>query len=79
MLRKSKLDWIVEQGGMVLMNTHPDYMNFGDKKVNYDEYPIEYYINILEYIKTKYAGQYWNVLPRDLAASASKLFTEKRN
>lgn len=76
---KSKLDWIVEQGGMVLMNTHPDYMNFGDKKVNYDEYPIEYYINILEYIKTKYAGQYWNVLPRDLAASASKLFTEKRN
>ena len=25
---KQKLDWIAEYGGMVLLNTHPDYMNF---------------------------------------------------
>ena len=25
---KNKLNWITEKGGMVLVNTHPDYMNF---------------------------------------------------
>jgi hypothetical protein len=25
---KKKVDWIVQKGGMVLLNTHPDYINF---------------------------------------------------
>ena len=25
---KKKLDWVAERGGMVLLNTHPDYMSF---------------------------------------------------
>jgi hypothetical protein len=24
---KKKLDWIVQKGGMALLNTHPDYIN----------------------------------------------------
>jgi peptidoglycan/xylan/chitin deacetylase (PgdA/CDA1 family) len=28
-LWKKKLDWIAEKGGMALLITHPDYMNFG--------------------------------------------------
>ena len=27
---KQKLDWIAENGGMALVNTHPDYMNFDE-------------------------------------------------
>jgi len=25
---KRKLEWVAENGGMPLVNTHPDYMNF---------------------------------------------------
>jgi len=32
-----------------------------------EEYPAEYYEEFLEYIKEKYVGQYWHLLPRDMA------------
>lgn len=66
-LWKKKLDWIAEQGGMALLITHPDYMNGDVKRLGIDEYPMEYYEEFLHYIKSKYDGQYWHVLPRDLA------------
>lgn len=63
---KKKLDWIADRGGMALLNTHPDYMNF-DKSLHYEKYSVNYYEDFLEYIKSKYAGQYWHALPRDVA------------
>lgn len=62
---KTKLDWIAERGGMALLITHPDYMNMGLAPPRFNEYPIEHYEEILKYIKEKYAGQYWHVLPRE--------------
>ena len=32
-----------------------------------EEYPVEYYVEFLEYVKKKYEGQYWHVLPREMA------------
>lgn len=64
---KEKLDWIVEHGGMALIDVHPDYMNFGDGKLGNEEYPAKYYRDLLEYIKLTYEGQYWHVLPRNMA------------
>ena len=64
---KSKVDWIVEHGGMVLVNTHPDYMNFSKNKSGVDEYPVEYYEKLLHYVKSRYYGQYWHVLPKQVA------------
>jgi hypothetical protein len=64
---KKKLDWIVDHGGMVLINTHPDYMNFRNGKTTCEEYPVHYYEGLINYIKTKYEGQYWHALPRDVA------------
>ena len=64
---KQKLDWIAEKGGMALLNTHPDYMNFGNKQDALEEYPVSHYLDFLTYVKTKYRGQYWNALPRDIA------------
>lgn len=65
---KKKLDWIVAQGGMALINTHPDYMNFGDETLKREEYPVKYYEELLEHITSKYKGQYWQALPRTMAS-----------
>jgi len=67
-----KLDWIAKNGGMALVITHPDYMNFSGKNLGIDEYPAAYYKEFLEQIKTRYEGQYWHVLPREIARFWSK-------
>ena len=64
---KKKLDWIAENGGMALLNTHPDYMHFGNGKPGLEEYTTDYYAELLEYIKDKYNGRYWHVLPKEIA------------
>lgn len=76
---KEKLDWIAEKGGMVLFNTHPDYMAFNSKGLGMEEYPAEYYVEFLEYIKSKYKGEYWHVLPRDMARFWISNMGEKEN
>lgn len=60
---KKKLAWIVEKGGMALVNTHPDYINFTQKKETIEEYPVGLYSQFLNYVKDAYPGQYWNALP----------------
>jgi hypothetical protein len=62
-----KLDWIVKQGGMALLNTHPDYMNFDGRLLDIEEYPVRLYAEFLRYVKDKYEGQYWHALPREMA------------
>ena len=64
---KRKVDWIAEKGGMANLIVHPDYINFGDSKGIFDKYPDRYYTDFLDYIKHRYAGQYWQPLPRDLS------------
>jgi hypothetical protein len=63
---KQKLDWVAERGGMVLINSHPDYMCFEGKK-SVDEYPIRYYQEFLAHVKQKYSGLFWPALPREVA------------
>jgi len=72
-LWKKKLDWIAEHSGMALLITHPDYMEF-DGQLAFDTYSAEYYEEFLNYIKTKYEGQYWHVLPKDMASFWKKSF-----
>ncbi len=62
-----KLDWIAEHGGMVLLDTHPDYMSFGGSPQTAKEYPAALYREFLTYVKTKYAGEYWHALPQEVA------------
>ncbi len=71
---KMKLDWIAENGGMALLNTHPDYMNFDGRLHNYEEYPVALYEEFLNYVKSRYEGQYWQALPRQVARFWSDSF-----
>jgi peptidoglycan/xylan/chitin deacetylase (PgdA/CDA1 family) len=64
---KKKIDWIAEKGGMALINTHPDYMNF-DNKNRFDEYPVEYYVDLLKYVKCNYVNDYLHLLPKDICS-----------
>lgn len=75
---KRKLEWIAEHGGMALLITHPDYMNFEGTRMKIGEYPAELYRNFLEYIKSRYPGQYWHVLPRDLARFWAQNYRQRK-
>ena len=37
------------------------------EKMGLEEYPADYYWEFLEYVREKYEGQYWHVLPREMA------------
>jgi hypothetical protein len=75
---QKKLDWIVENGGMALLNTHPDYMN-GQGGWKLEEYPIDFYEEFLKYIKSKYEGQYWHALPKEMACFWKEEMVLNRN
>jgi hypothetical protein len=67
-----KLDWIAEHGGMVLLDTPPDYMSFNGSPQTAAEYPVAFYSEFLTYLKTRYAGEYWHALPNEVHRSASR-------
>lgn len=64
---QQKLAWIAAQGGMAMLITHPDYMNFGGGSGKFDEYPAAYYEEFLRHVQTTYPDQYWQALPRQIA------------
>ena len=74
---EKKVDWVVQNGGMVLVNVHPDYINFSKNKNRMEEFSKMHYIELLNYIKTKYYGQYWNPLPRELAQYLNSSFLKE--
>lgn len=69
-----KLDWIASVGGMALIIVHPDYMRFDGRQPNYLEYPAEHYADLLQYVRAKYADQYWAALPREVADYFSSVY-----
>jgi hypothetical protein len=64
---KRKTEWIVERGGMVLVNVHPDYVWFEEGAPPRGTYPARYYSEFLAEIRNRYDGLYWSPLPRELA------------
>jgi glycosyltransferase involved in cell wall biosynthesis len=62
-----KLDWIARHGGMALVNIHPDYIRFDGEPASPCTYPVELYTRFLEYARQRYAGAFWQPLPRELA------------
>jgi len=62
-----KLDTIHDHGGLALVNIHPDYIDFESSNPAQHLYPVAHVNDLFEHIITKYHGQFWNPLPRDLA------------
>jgi len=62
-----KLDWIVENRGMALLNVHPDYLNFKSRGYAVDEYSARLYEDFLDYALDKYKGKFWHALPKEVA------------
>jgi hypothetical protein len=62
-----KLAWIAKSGGMALLVTHPDYMNFDDRACGPEEYPSALYKQFLDHVRTHYADRYYHALPREIA------------
>jgi hypothetical protein len=76
---KNKLAWIAENGGMALLNTHPDYMSFNQINDSRKEsYPVEYYMEFVQFVKEKYHDEYWSALPSQVASFYKDLVL-KRN
>jgi hypothetical protein len=66
-----KLEWIAANGGMALLNVHPDYINF-DGKVSASEYPADLYESFLKYVFNNYRENCWFALPREIAKYLSE-------
>lgn len=64
---KRKIDWVAEKGGMVVLNSHPDYMAFNGAAPGPEEYPVALYVEMLDYLRSHYAGDYWHALPKEMA------------
>ncbi len=63
-----KLDWIVSHGGLALVNIHPDYIDFQSPGFENLRYPVSMIEDLLNHLTTHYSGQFWNPLPKELAA-----------
>jgi hypothetical protein len=61
-----KLDWVAEHGGMVLVNVHPDYIDFSGSG-SASEFSAALYESLLKYVATRYRDTCWFALPRDVA------------
>lgn len=66
---KRKLDWVAQNGGMALVNVHPDYTSFhhSDRAGRAEAGSARYYRELLEYLNQKYRGQFWHALPKEVA------------
>jgi len=64
----AKLDWIAKHGGMALLITHPDYMSFDNHRRDDSSYPATLFEQLLDWVKRRHPGQYWNASPKEVAA-----------
>jgi len=64
---KKKLDWIANEGGMALLDVHPDYLSFSSSDQSAQTFPSRFYAEFLNYMRDQYEGQYWLALPKDMA------------
>lgn len=63
---EKKSEWIVNHGGMILVNVHPDYMDFengGDEMT----FPASRYEEFLRQTTERFGNHLWTALPREVS------------
>jgi predicted glycosyltransferase len=63
---RRKTEWIIRQGGMVLVNVHPDYIDMNGSGTRMT-YPLAHYEGFLRWVSEQAPGDAWQVLPREIA------------
>ena len=61
-----KLDWVAGNGGMALVNVHPDYLHFPDESATAKTYPVEHYQHLLSAMRNRGSAA-WRALPTEVA------------
>lgn len=69
-----KLDWIARHGGMVLLNTHPDYMRFPGERSTAGTYDVRLYEQFLQYVRSRYDGTFWQPVAGEVARLTKPAF-----
>jgi len=67
-----KIDWIAKHGGMALVNVHPDYLCLDGATPKAMEYPSTHYKALLDHVRERYEGVFWNTTPRKVAQFFAK-------
>lgn len=62
-----KLAWVVQHGGLALVNIHPDYIDFSGSSGVVSKYPASILEEFLIHIQEVYGESYWNPKAKDLA------------
>ena len=68
-----KLDWVAEQGGMALVNVHPDYLQFEEEAPTPSTFNVRLYTQFLEYVRQRYGDRFWQPVPREVASYVASL------
>jgi glycosyltransferase involved in cell wall biosynthesis len=68
-----KVDWIAEHGGMVLVNVHPDYIDFNGGAPSTRSYPAAHYRALLTHLRERHGDSFWQPLPREMASFVAGL------
>jgi len=68
-----KLDWIAQHGGMALVNVHPDYLCFPGERNDAQNFQLDLYKQLLEYVRERHSGAYWHSLPQDVAVRVRQM------
>ena len=62
-----KLNWVAQNGGMALVNVHPDYLQFPGEKPSARTFPVSHYLDLLDYSRQHFAGAFWQPTAGQLA------------
>lgn len=74
-----KLEWVAKNGGLALVNVHPDYIAFGRHK-GATEFPVSFYQEFLSHVAREYGDSAWHVLPREVAEFTKRsMFSGERS
>lgn len=69
-----KADWVAAHGGMVLVNVHPDYVDFDRQAPEpWKTFPVDHYRRLLHHLRARHGDSFWQPVPRDMAAYISSL------
>lgn len=66
---KRKLDWVAQQGGMALVNVHPDYIAFGNQ-AGRTQFPVTLYKEFLTHVSATFGDAAWYPLAKEVAEFA---------